>query len=321
LNILVTGGAGYIGSQLLRTLAAVDSFPVGRVRVLDNMLEEKFHAIMDLPKQVEYDFVYGDIREEADVRRALGDDTDVVIHLAALCNATLSFQRRDDTEEINYRGTQNLVRAAAESPSIKRFIYASTTSVYGPTDGVVDEDTECRPASPYGEFKLKGEGDVLALREATEGRVAPTALRFATVYGNSPGLRVHTVVNIFAFRAAVGAPLEVFGSGDQKRPFIHVSDVAEAIAFCIGAEGAADGAFNVVGQNASVNEILELLRPRFPRLQVQHTNKEILNQISYEVDASRIAALGYSPKLTLEDGIEEFARLYGAFTRHPLALA
>ena len=321
MNILVTGGAGYIGSKLLHTLAAADGLGVKRVRVLDNMLEEKFHALMNLPEGVEYEFVLGDIRNREDVRRALGDDTDVVVHLAALCNATLSFERRDDTEEINYNGTQNVVQEAGDAPSVRRFIYASTTSVYGPTEGIVREDTECRPASPYGEFKLKGEGDVLGLDAATGGRIRPTVLRFATVYGNSPGLRVHTVVNIFAFRAAVGEPLEVFGSGEQKRPFIHVADVAEAITFCIS-DGRTEGErFNVVGQNASVNDILRLIEPRFPRLRVTHTNKEILNQISYEVDASKLAALGFAPRLTLEDGIEEFARLYGAFTRRPLAIA
>jgi nucleoside-diphosphate-sugar epimerase len=101
-NILVTGGAGYIGSRLLHTLASVESLDVRRVRVLDNMREEKFPSLMNLPAGVDYEFVLGDIRDEDDVRAALGDDTDVVVHLAALCNATISFERRDATEEINY---------------------------------------------------------------------------------------------------------------------------------------------------------------------------------------------------------------------------
>src|SRR5215217_5995023 len=111
MNILVTGGAGYIGSQLLHTLA--DQFPgARRIRVLDNMREEKFPSLMNLPGNVDYEFVLGDIREEDDIRRALGDDTDAVVHLAALCNANLSFERRNDTEEINYRGTLKVVDVA-----------------------------------------------------------------------------------------------------------------------------------------------------------------------------------------------------------------
>jgi UDP-glucose 4-epimerase len=317
-NILVTGGAGYIGSQLLHTLAA-DQFPrVRRIRVLDNMREEKFPALMNLPGNVDYEFILGDIREENDIRMALGDDTDVVVHLAALCNANLSFERRDDTEEINYRGALKVIDVARRALSVRRFIYASTTSVYGPTAGIVTEDSPCQPASPYAEFKLKAENDVLGLSQDTAGRVRPTVLRFATAYGYAPGLRVHTVVNIFAFRAAVGAPLEVYGSGDQVRPFVHVADIARAIAFCMAEDQAADQVFNVVGENASVNDLLDLLEPRFPRLKVVHTDKEILNQISYEVDGSKLRALGFAPAFSLEQGIDEYARLYGSFTRQPL---
>ncbi len=320
MNILVTGGAGYIGSRLLHTLASVESLHVRRVRVLDNMREEKFPSLMNLPEGVDYEFVLGDIRSDEDVQAALGDDTDVVVHLAALCNATISFERRDATEEINYGGTVNVVRAARRAPSVRRFIYASTTSVYGPTSGIVDEESPCLPASPYAEFKLKGEQDVLGLSTDTGGRLRATVLRFATVYGYAPGLRVHTVVNIFAFRAAVGAPLEVFGSGDQLRPFIHVTDVSRAIAFCVADDRTGDGIFNVVGENASVNQITALLERSFPRARVVHTDKEILNQISYEVDGSRLRGLGFSLTHTLEDGIEEYARLYGSFTRPPLTL-
>ena len=320
MNILVTGGAGYIGSSLLRTLASDRSLAVRRVRVLDNMREEKFPSLMNLPQSVAYEFVLGDIRNEDDVQAAIGDDTDVVVHLAALCNATISFGRPAATEEINYGGTVNVVRAARLAPSVKRFIYASTTSVYGPTSGIVDEESPCFPASPYAEFKLKGEADVLGLATDTGGRLQPTVLRFATVYGYSPGLRVHTVVNIFAFRAAVGAPIEVYGAGDQLRPFIHVADVSRAIIFCLTSEGTHGHVFNVVGENASVNQIVELLRRHFPKVRVTHTDKEILNQISYEVDGSRLRTLGFTPTQTLEDGIAEYAELYGSFGRLPLEL-
>ena len=318
MRVLVTGGAGYIGSRLLHTLASVDSLRVRRVRVLDNMREEKFPSLMNLPSGVDYEFVLGDIRNPDDVRTALGDDTDVVVHLAALCNATISFERRDATEEINYGGTVNVVSAAREAESVKGFIYASTTSVYGPTTGVVDEQSPCLPASPYAEFKLKGEQEVLGLSTDTGGRLSSTVLRFATVYGYSPGLRVHTVVNIFAFRAAVGAAMEVFGSGNQLRPFVHVDDVSRAIAFCIEDDRARDEIFNVVGENASVNQIIALLRGHFPRMMVVQTDKEILNQISYEVDGGKLRGLGFSTEHTLVDGVEEYARLYGSFTRVPL---
>lgn len=318
MNILVTGGAGYIGSQLLHTLAATDFPRVRRVRVLDNMREEKFSSLMNLPDNVQYQFILGDICNKEDVQAAIGDDTDVVIHLAALCNASLSFDRRDATENINHVGTLKVVDAARQAPSVRRFVYASTTSVYGPTVGLAEESSSCLPASPYAEFKLKAEADVLRLSQETGGRLASTVLRFATAYGSSPGLRVHTVVNIFAFRAAVGAPLEIYGSGDQLRPFVHVADIARSIAFCLADDRTADDVFNVVGENASINDLLALLQPRFPSLRIAHTDKEILNQISYAVDGSKLRALGFAPAFSLEDGIEEYAQLYCSFTRSPL---
>jgi nucleoside-diphosphate-sugar epimerase len=213
-----------------------------------------------------------------------------------------------------------VVRAVRQAASVRRLIYASTTSVYGPTSAIVDEQSPCLPASPYAEFKLKGEQEVLGLSTDTGGRLRPTVLRLATVYGYSPGLRVHTVVNIFAFRAAVGASLEVFGSGNQLRPFVHVDDVSRAIAFCVADEHTGEGIFNVVGENASVNQILELLERHFPRMLVVHTDKEILNQISYEVDGGKLRLLGFSTEHTLEDGIAEYAHLYSSFARMPMPL-
>lgn len=314
MDVLVTGGAGYIGSRLVRLLPESERLQVRRVRILDNMLEEKFPSLMDLPEDVEYEFVLGDIRSPEDVGRAMVG-MDAVVHLAALCNATLSFERRDATEAINYEGALNVVRAACAEPTVRRFVYASSTSVYGPTEGTVYEHSPCRPVSPYAEFKLKGEEEVLGMFAATDGRISPTVLRLATVYGDAPGLRVHTVVNIFAFRAAVGAPVEVFGDGTQLRPFIHVDDVAAAMVFCLGEPETARRVFNVVGQNASVNDLLELMRPLYPRLCVHHVDKEILNQISYSVDGGQLNALGYATQRTLRDGVEEYARLYGSFTR------
>jgi len=82
-----------------------------------------------------------------------------------------------------------------------------------------------------------------------------------------------------------------------------------------------DEVFNVVGENASINDLLDLLEPRFPRLKVIHTDKEVLNQISYEVDGTKLRALGFVPAFSLEQGIEEYAELYGSFTRQPLRLA
>lgn len=313
-NILVAGGAGYIGSQLIRDLGASPRFEGDCITVYDNMQLERYQSLMDLPVTGNYDFHAGDVQDVAELTLA-ARDADVIIHLAALTNAVLSFDRVAETESINHMGTQNVITAAMRSPRVKRVIYASTCSVYGETHGVVNEESDCRPESPYATYKLAGERGVLELGRQTGGRIRGTALRLATVFGPSPGLRVHTVVNIFALHGALGMPITVYGTGEQKRPFVHVRDASSAFLFALANESTMDKALNVVGENASVKEVLGYVQPRFPKLRVRHEPGRHLNQISYEVDGSRLRNLGWSPRHSVEDGIEEFSRYYAAFSK------
>lgn len=307
MKILVTGGAGYIGSQLIRDLGSDPRFHGARVTIYDSMRDERYQSLMDLPASGRYDFHAGEVEDARELARA-AHDADVIIHLAALTNAVISFGRVQETYDTNLLGTRNVVDAAAASPATRRVVYASTCSVYGETPEVVNEDSPCHPESPYAMSKLDGEKLVQGLAERTGGRVRGTSLRLATVFGQSPGLRVHTVVNLFALHAALGMPLIVKGTGEQKRPFIHVRDASAAFTFVLSDERTLDGVYNVVGENASVRDVLGYVRPRFPKLKVTHEPGRHLNQISYQVDGSRLRGLGWAPTLSVEDGIEEFAR-------------
>lgn len=308
LNILVTGGAGYVGSQLIRDLGEHPELAGSRIIIFDNMQDERYQSLMNLPPSGIYDFVYGDVQNLDDLVDAV-QGCDVVIHLAALTNAVVSFERIPETERTNFQGTKNVVEAVKRSSTVRRVIYASTCSVYGETTGIVNEESECHPESPYGVYKLMGEQEVLALPSQTNGRISGTALRLATVFGLSPGLRVHTVVNKFAIYGALGMPITVHGTGEQKRPFIHVKDASSAFIFALLNPATENGVFNVVGENASVNQVLSYVRPRFPRLKVERKEGRHLNQISYEVDGSKFRALGWKPTISVEDGVEEFAKL------------
>lgn len=316
MNILITGGAGYIGSQLLLDLPEDPQLADARVVVYDNMQEERYASLMHLPPNGSYDFHYGDVRD-AEELAAAAEDADVIIHLAALVNAAKSFDRDEQTERINHQGTENVVAAAVRSPRVRRVIYASTCGVYGETSGLVNEDAECNPGSPYAKYKLSGERSVLALSETTQGRVSGTALRLGTVFGMSPGLRVHTVINIFALHAGLGIPLQVYGTGEQNRPFLHVRDASSAFIFAMANESTRDEKFNVLSENDTVKNLLSYIRPRFPKLRVEHRPGTHINQISYEVDGSRYKALDWQPTLNVEAGVEEFARLYSAFSTAP----
>lgn len=316
MNILITGGAGYIGSQLIRALGQDHRFDGDCVTIYDSMRDSRYQSLMGLPSGVCYDFIPGDI-EDLDSLTAAVRNCDVVVHLAALTNAVVSFDRIAETEAINFKGTENVASAAARSPRVRRVLYASTCSVYGETAGLVNEDSECKPESPYAVNKLAGEGRVQALSAQTGGRVSGTSLRLATVFGQSPGLRVHTVVNIFALHGALGMPIQVHGDGGQSRPFVHVRDASSAFIFALLTEETQNGIYNVVGENASVRQVLRYIEPRFPRLNVRHALGRHLNQISYEVDGSRFQQLGWRPTLRVEDGIDEFARAVAPFANLP----
>jgi len=309
-NILITGGAGYIGSQLIRDLPRTKEFRDSKIIILDNMNEEKYISLMDL-KMSNCRFYLGDIRDLDTVAKLI-KNVDIIIHLAALTDAPKSFDNRKETEAINYQGTMNIIRKAIES-GVKRFIYASTTSVYGPTNGKVTETSKCKPASPYAFFKLKAEKEIMKL--AKNKKINVTSLRFATVFGFSPGIRFHTVLNKFVFLSCIGYPLTIYGTGDQKRPFLHVKDAVKSIIFSLLENKTKNEIFNVVGENASVNEIVEMIRNYRGDINTIRVDREILNQISYTVDSSKIKNRGYKPNYTIKDGIQELISKFNSFSR------
>lgn len=304
MNILITGGAGYIGSQLIRDVARLN---IEKVTILDNMSRECYHSLMDLPPQIEYEFIQGDIRDEETVQEAV-KDADAVVHLAALTNAPESFERREETKEINYEGSMNLLESCIEN-HVKKLIFTSTTSVYGQTEGIVDETHVCNPMSPYAFYKLKAETELLQRTQ----EIDIVALRLATVYGYAPGIRFHTVLNKFVFLACTGMPLTIYGTGEQKRPFLHVKDASNAIIFCIQREDLKNDVFNVVGCNASVNEIVQCIQKRCPGVKTANVNREILNQISYVVDSTKIQQVGFTAEHTIEEEIEDLMTRYEVF--------
>ena len=314
--VLVTGGCGYIGSRLIRDLASAPGFEGETVRVLDNMMRERYVSLMDLPSHGSYEFIEGDIRKDEDLKQAFRD-VDRVVDLAGVTNAPVSFERKQLTFDVNVTGGKKVVEHAIRSET-DRFVYSSTASVYGPTKGVVDEQYACKPISPYGETKF--EAEKCCINAAKETGLDATVLRLGTVFGYSIGMRFDTVVDRFVYLACTGAPLTVWESArKERRPYLHISDSIDAVLFTLGRSDMKGEIYNVVGENASIDRITDAIRKQIRNVRVLVTPAPNLNQVSYELSGSKVERLGFRPRHSLDEGVKEigdrFLALSGDKTR------
>jgi UDP-glucose 4-epimerase len=309
--VLVTGGAGYIGSELIREMPKSDKFKGETIRILDNMFRERYVSLWNLPREAKYEFIEGDIRKKEDVAKAMKDAT-VVYDLAGITNAPLSFEREQLTKEVNYGGAMVVLEASQKADA--ELIYASTASVYGPTKGVVDETYDCKPVSPYGKYKLMAEKDIL--KKAKETGMKALALRLGTVYGWTIGMRFDTVIDRFAYLACIGMPLTVYDSAvNEKRPYAHVHDVVRGMLYASGRKDMYGENYNLVAQNAGVGEAVEAIKKFVPDVQVTVTSTPSLNQLSYVLDSSKLQKTGFGYKYSLDEGVKDIIDKFEAFTR------
>ncbi|MBN1681317.1 MAG: NAD(P)-dependent oxidoreductase [Anaerolineae bacterium] len=310
--ILVTGGAGYIGSRLIRDLAADPDFAGDTIRLYDNLQRETYTSLLDLPPEGRYQFIEGDILDHAGVRRAL-QDVWAVVHMAAIVRTPLSFGPTGWIEQVNHWGTANLIDAAAAA-GVDFFVYTSSAAVYGPVDAVIGgplrqprpfkEDDICRPVGLYAESKLRAENH---LRTAAEqGRIRTAILRLAPVYGLAPSLRFDAVANRFVYLTSVHRPLTVYGDGNQIRPQLHVSDASGVIRFALTHPAEMAGqTFNAAAENISVLELAQAVQAQRPDVKIRYTEQDVLTHLSYAIDSSRLNAMGWYPRISLEAGLAE----------------
>ncbi len=301
MNFLVLGGCGYLGSLLIREYLPAE-FPNSLIRIYDNMFKDRYVTLFDLPENATYEMVQGDVRDKEMLAKAF-ENIDVAIYQADITNAPLSFERKELTEAVNYQGAMNAFRQAIKT-KIKKFIYTSSASVYGPTSGIVDETFDCKPISPYGIFKLKAETEGMKL--AKEKGLNAVALRLGTVVGYSIGMRFDTILDVFSFQASIGKPLSVYDSAlKEARPYVHVRDVCRAYIWAIKNDDIKGEIINIVGDNWNMTQVIDTLKKYIPDLKYQIVSTPSLNQLSYKLDDSKARKYGFEPKFTIQQGIEE----------------
>ena len=305
MKIVVTGALGHIGSKLIRYIPQV--FPEAEIVMIDDLSSQRYCSLFNLPSNGRYRFIEADILT-ADLA-AVFSDADCVVHLAAITDATASFDKGVQVEQINYGGTERVANQCLKSGC--PMIFISTTSVYGSQAEVVNEDcpiSDLKPQSPYADSKLKAE-QLLETLGKTKGLSFITC-RFGTIFGVSVGMRFHTAVNKFCWQAVMGQPITVWRTAlNQHRPYLDLSDAMEAISF-IMRKGLFDGrVYNVLTTNVTVKEIIDVISQHVPDPSIQYVDTAIMNQLSYHVDNSRFKSHGLEFKGSLASGISDTINL------------
>ncbi len=295
-NVLVIGGAGYIGSALLPLLLDKGY----RVRVLDLMVFGD-QPIRKVARHPNLELVRGDFRHIEKVVAALSG-IDTVIHLGAIVGDPACSLDEELTIDVNLSATR-MIGELAKAAGVRRFLFASTCSVYGASREIVDERSVVKPLSLYGQTKAASENLLLAM--ASE-RFAPVVARFGTIYGLSGRTRFDLVVNLLAARAKVEKKITLFG-GEQWRPFVHVEDAARALLLMLQAPLAAvrREVFNVGSneQNLTVADVGRLVARLVPGSEVVIEDNS-QDKRDYRVSFDRIRdRLGFKPAWTVELGI------------------
>lgn len=302
-TILVTGGAGYIGSVLVGLLLAKNY----RVRVIDNLMYgQKSLDIYKGSKGLE--FVQGDIRQSKDVEKSL-KGIKQVIHLAAIVGDPACEKNQKLATEINKQASEQLYRKASQQ-KIERFIFASTCSNYGRMDNraeYVDETSELKPVSHYARLKVEFEKFLLNEKES---KIATVVLRFATAYGLSPRPRVDLTLNEFTFTLASDKKLQVYGE-QFWRPYAHTHDIARACILALEADSSkiCGRAFNAgaTKENFQKKTLVDLILNKMPNAKnrIEFIKKDE-DPRDYRVSFDLIhKTLGFKNSKTVENGISE----------------
>lgn len=305
-KILVTGGAGFIGSHIADRLIE-DDFDV---TVIDDLRTGSLANISHNREKKNFHFAEGDIRNINLVRKTL-KEVDVVFHEAALANVASSVKDPIATNQINVEGTLNLLKASCDL-NVKSFIFASSAAVYGPTKSPQKkEDDNLNPTSPYGVSKLAAENYVRVFQRLYG--LKTICLRYFNVYGSRQRVDVHGsyggVVSIFINRILNSMPPIINGDGKQTRDFIYINDVVEANMLAMNGQNGAGEAFNIgTGKNISIKQVAEILKHIMneENLEDIHTEPRPTDIKHGYADISKAKSiLGYEPRFSIEEGLAE----------------
>ena len=296
-KVLITGGAGYLGSVLTEVLLGKDY----QVTILDNLIYKQT-SVAPFSYHPNFDFIFGDVTSEL-LLKSLVETHDIIIPLAAIVGMPACKAQPELTVKVNYEQVKNITKWITKNQKI---ILPNTNSQYGSSIEIITEDSPFKPLSLYAETKCNAEK---ALLDSGNGIV----LRLATVFGMSYRMRMDLLVQDFVYKAITDGYLVLFES-HFIRNYIHIRDIAGAFLFMIeNYEKCNNNAFNVglTSANCTKLELAQTIQKFVPDLVIVENNfKQDLDQRNYMVSNAKLESKGWKSQFTLEGGIQELIKGY-----------
>ena len=302
-KILVTGGAGFIGSHLVDRLIKNGY----TVRVIDDLSTGEKQNIAHHKNNESFQFIEGDIRDFNLVKKWV-KDVDVVFHEAALVSVSLSVEDPLLSNEINVKGSLNLLKASVDA-NVKRFIYASSCAIYGDTKELpIIENFSGDPLSPYAADKLAVEKYAKVINDSYE--IETVGLRYFNVYGSRQKYGPYSgVISIFINKLLEDKVPTIFGDGEQTRDFVNVKDVIEANMLALSKKNISGEIFNISsGRAITINNILKIIRKLLKKEEIEPIYSEARPgdiKHSYADISKAQKILEYEPQIQISDGLEK----------------
>lgn len=300
MNVLITGGAGYIGTELIGKLTQNPA--VKRVIVYDN-LSRGTHSLFTGPKYPNHEkikFIEAELLDSRKLKKAL-EGIDVVYHLAAKVTTPYSNVDAHYFEQVNHWGTAELVYAVEES-DVKHLVYISSIGVYGSSTVEIDEDTDANPRTFYAISKYRGEEHVRRL----EDKIKTHIIRCGNVYGYSRSMRTDSVINKWIFESNFNNQISIHGNGKQSRAFLQIDLLCDVFDQLM-TKDVPSGVYNLVERNMTMMDIVDILKAINPPLEFIFINQHLnLKSISVSTDLKLAKYVDIRPISTFDEEMKAF---------------
>ena len=304
MKLLITGACGHIGSYVAEHIHEIKK--IKETILIDNLKSNRHSSLFNLRKKSKKRFYIRDLNNP----KSLNDfkNVDFIIHCASMTNAEKSFGKKNQMFSNNINCLKTVIKYC-KSKKVK-LIHLSSTSVYGKQADIVDETCEkkyLKPQSPYAQIKIIEEN----MLKKESKKLKYTTFRFGTISGVSKGIRFHTAVNKFCFNAALNEKILVYKTAlHQYRPYLSLKDAFKVFKFCINKDFFKNDIYNALSENCTVNQILNKIRKYKKNIKVALVKAEIMNQLSYHVDGSKLKKSGLSLNAKIEKDVEETLNLF-----------